>query len=145
MSIENVLEQFDKQFEAAESTTSGQTDLPEGKYRMTVSDVEIFTAKEKQTNWFKIILTVSDGDHKGTEISKLHSLDNPERFKFLKGDLATLGLHITKLSALPTEMKKVLGVQVNVQAKKKGEYTNYFINGRYTPTSESEQKGDVPF
>jgi hypothetical protein len=140
------LSKFDAQFGSADVKSNSQIELPEGKFRMKVSNCELFESKESQRPFFKIELTVVEGDHKGVEITKLYSLDTPERFPYLKGDLATCGLLLTKLSDLQGNMAKIKGVTVNVQCKHKDNYVNYYINGRFSATEAAPGSDPkVPF
>lgn len=144
--ITNELQQFDAQYEQSESSSSGTTDLPEGKYVMKLVDSDVFRSKEGRP-YFKMVLQVNEGELKGTNVTKLFSLDDPARFKFLKGDLITCGLMLTKISDLPTNHEKIRGKVLNVTAKKNGQYTNYFINGVAHPNAgiAGGKADSVPF
>lgn len=141
MTIENTLAQFDSAFESAEVTTNATIDLPEGKYEAKVTGTEIFESGDGR-NFFRINMEVANGEMKGTKFSKLHGLDNPERFKYLKGDLTVCGLMLGKLSELPAQMNRIHGVKLRVQCKKNGQYTNYYINGQ---VFERKDDSNVPF
>ena len=143
-SIENVLSQFDNQFEGAEVKTNSQVELPDGKYVMKVSNVEVFQAKSSGRPTFRVDLLVLDGDYKGTSVSKVYMLDAPDRFPFLKGDLLACGLLLTKISELPRQCEKIMGAVVDVQAKRNDKYINYYINGKARPSTPAKS-GDVPF
>ncbi len=131
---------FDKDFEAAETGGNKNTDLPEGKYEATLVNAEAFIAKESQVPYLKLVLRVEGHE----DVSKLYKLDDPSKYKWLKGDLATCGVMITKLSQLEEMLPKAFGVKLNIQAKKNGAYTNYYINGRVGAVG-AEPKPDVPF
>jgi len=141
MTIENTLAQFDSAFESAEVSTNATIDLPEGKYEAKVTGTEIFESGDGR-HFFRINMEVCAGEMKGTKFSKLHGLDNPERFKYLKGDLTVCGLMLGNLSELPTQMNKIHGTHLRVQCKKNGQYTNYYINGQVFDKKNTE---DVPF
>ena len=144
--IMDTLKQFDGQYEASEASSSGSTDVPEGKYTMKVVDTDVFSSKSENRPYFKIALQVTDGEFKGSTINKIYSLDDPARFKFLKGDLIVCGLMLTRISDLPANHEKIRGRVLNVQAKKNGQYTNYFINGAAHPNADLAKKSEnVPF
>jgi len=142
MSLESRLEQFDQSFNEAEATTNATTDLPAGTYTCRVEDPEIFESKQGRL-FLKFKLKVTEGELKGQAASKLYSLDNPERFRFLKGDLIAMGLCIQKMSDLPKNIGKIDGITVTVNVVHKDKYVNYYINGiaKSAPTAT----GDVPF
>lgn len=144
MSVEKELAAFDKAFNDAEVKGGAKGDLPEGDYNVTVSAVEIFKSKDERL-FFKLVLMVMDGDMGGATVNKIYSLDNPERLGFLKSDLMTCGLHLKKFSELPKKMTDIEGVCLKVHAKKKGQYTNYYINGKLSPEAEDVSGEDVPF
>lgn len=134
------LNKFDNAFADTPSDSVGS--LPDGKYTAKISDTSVFESKDGRA-YFKIVFTVTDGEFKGTNVQKLHSLDNPERFKFLKNDLINMGLHLQKLSDLPKAHERSRGIAVSIQAKTKDGYSNIYLNGRATP--EAPKDSNVPF
>ncbi len=137
------LSHLDKAYSETAIESKGKNDLPEGRYEMTVDDVLVFESKDGGRPFLKITLRVASGELTGSKIDKLYALDNPERFKWLKGDLAMCGL-ICKLSEIGTEGAKIVGVRLQVQAKKNGDYVNYYINGRAN-SAPVAHSGNVPF
>ena len=137
---------MDQAFADSPAQSNSNSELPVGKYVCVTSDPEVFESKEGRS-FFKFKLTVTEGDFKGISISKLYPLDAPERFRFLKGDLITLGIMIGKLSDLesPDVLKKFVGIHVDVSAVagKDTKYTNYYINSKAKPAAGST--GSVPF
>lgn len=136
------LEQFDKAFEEAEATTNATVDLPAGKYVCNIIDPEIFESKDGRV-YLKLKLKVAEGDLKGQAAQKMYSLDNPERFRFLKGDLFAMGLAVNKVSALPGLLPKINGLLMNVSVVQKDKYTNYYLNNIAKTATTPE--GGVPF
>ena len=134
---------FDKQsqdaWDSAEvKAPKGQDNgLPPGKYVCRVSFPEIFTSKDGR-NFAKISLVCDEG----TSV-KLYGLDDPSKLKFIKQDLATMGVMCGKLNDLPKAWQTLSGKMVDVSVVQKGEYKNIYING--LAKASTEDKKDVPF
>lgn len=137
------LNQFDEAFGGAENTAKETGELPSGKYIAKVIDTEVFESKGGRPI-FKIVLEVVDGEYKGAKVTKIHGLDNPERFKYLKGDLTTCGLFLTKISELPAKHEKIRGITLNMTAKQNGEYVNYYLNSQVR-SGEAVSNNTTPF
>lgn len=145
---ENKLAEMDNAFEQAEvkpaSKFAEASVLPEGRYNCEISMASMFESKDGRT-FFKITFRPIEGECKDMFAEKIYSLDNPERMAFLKQDLVALGHGIQKLSQLPSIVDALRGVQQKVQVKKKGEYTNYYFNGKPAPVPSADVKTEVPF
>jgi hypothetical protein len=140
------LERFDKNYEDAPTVSSSSTDLPEGKYVAKIVDTDVFEAKDTGIPYFKIVMEVAEGDLKGSKTQKIHRLDDPERFKYLKTDLQVCGLYLSKISELPRVHEKMRGILVNIQTKKKDKYTNHYINAQTTTERAAASTDEkVPF
>lgn len=140
------LKHLDEQYEKAE-TVSKSFDLPEGDYIAQLTGAECKESKDGRP-YLRLSFTVVEGDHSGQKFSKLHNLDNPERFKFLKEDLFVLGV-TGKLSDLEKNLANATAAPLRVSCRKKDYngkvYTNYYINGVVGDNAESSKQDSVPF
>jgi hypothetical protein len=140
--IMNELKGMDKQFENAEAQGGYQADLPPGDYVAELTEAEIFRSKSERL-FLKMKFKVAEGDMTGAMFTKLHSLDAPERFGFLKTDLLVCGVAIAKLSELPDRLKFMKDIKLKVGVVKNGQYTNYYLNGRVNTNTDTDDQ--VPF
>jgi hypothetical protein len=122
--------------------SGNETPLPPGKYLCHVDSADVFESKDGRP-FLKILMVVDEGDHKGQMFTKLYKLDDVERMKFIKQDLDRLGFHIQKISQISEILVKLQNVQQNVAAVQKGEYTNYYFNGK--PSVKQQTNENVPF
>ena len=140
------LKNLDAQFEIEEIQTYDP--IPDGKYQVLVEAVELTSSKagDPMLKWtFKIV----SGDLKGRKLWK-YNMINSEKLKWLKQDLWTAGLELTKVSELPENLEKLLDKMLEIQKKtiksKKNpneEFENIYINSRVD--MEKKAENDLPF
>lgn len=139
------LSHLDEQYEKAEAGNKSR-DLPAGDYIVQLTEAKVAESKEGRP-YLRLSFTVVEGDLSGQKFSKIHNLDNPERFKYLKEDLYVLGV-TGKLSDLEKNLSKAttkpLRVSCRVKQYNDKAYTNYYINGVVSGASEQAQD-NVPF
>ncbi len=118
-----------QEIEAAQPGASGD-DIPDGTYVVEIVDVNIDNAKSSGRLQFIWDFKVLEGEHKDATTKKFNGLDTPERLSFFKGDLATVGLFVPKLSDI--NLAEFIGrrIEIQVKTRKKGdqEYRNVYIN-----------------
>ena len=136
---ENVfdLEQFDEDFESAEYDENDASDgLPDGRYQMIVESAKLERSKAGNAMllWQ---MRVMGPRHSGRRHWHRNMLMSAQNMKWLKRDLYTAGIRITKTSELPERLQEFQDVLLEVQLKTRGENQNSFINKRLSA-------GEVP-
>lgn len=140
------LSHLDEQYEKAEAGSKSR-DLPAGDYVCQLCEAVVQESKDGRP-YLRLSFMVVEGDLSGQRFSKIHSLDNPERFKYLKEDLYVLGV-TGKLSELEKNICKATQSPLRVSCRKKQygdkEYTNYYVNGVVTSGDLAPAQDSVPF
>jgi len=127
--------------------------LPDGDYKVIMGKPTIGYSKNKENPRYQVTwpMTVADGELVGKLAYKFNGLDATEnktqeqQLGYLTADMQRLGLTPPEwcdefekapemlLDAIMTECEKVEGMEVEITAKKKGEFTNIYYNEAATP------------
>jgi hypothetical protein len=92
-------------------------------------------------------LLVIAGPHSGRHIFK-NSVITAASLPFVKGDMKTLGLTLTKFSDLPNHLESLLDVTLEISKRTRGEYSNVYFNRRIriaTEAASSSSNDGIPF
>lgn len=144
MSIEERLAAMDDAYENAEAASAGR--VPDGEY---VGLIERFDFWQKEGGGpLKLIteIRIDEGDYANLSAPTVwHELEDPERIKWTKGYLETLGLQGIKLSELKTELEKIAGkTRVGIRIATKGEYRNTYVNEVIDQAKPESEFADQP-
>jgi hypothetical protein len=138
------LTSFDDEFASVEAPS--QEDVPDGKYQVRIDSVRL-EHSQKGDPMIKWDLVILSGSHAGRRIFK-NSVITAASLPFVKGDLKTLGLVLTKFSELAGRLEELLDVTLELTKRTKGEYSNVYFNRRIqiaiTTTSHRVDTG-LPF
>jgi len=126
------LAQYDDDFAEAPVEEKEFEEPPDGKYQVLVDKVEMARAKQSGAPMLKWQLKIIGPRCAGRYLFRNNMIASPENVKWLKNDLATCGVDVggLKLSDLPNRLGELLDVQLEVQKKTNGEYTNVYLNRR---------------
>lgn len=143
-----------KQEDWDKTPTGDSNELPpDGLYICEVLNFDFFASDKTGHEYLKTELVVIDpADLRGTPISTIHSVTEPDRFRSLKRHLYSLGLEIRDLGDLLTEIGKAKGrhVEVNVTTSKNADaagnpYRNAYVNNVVSGgVPSSDLPNDVP-
>ena len=120
------LSAYDAEFDAAQAPD--MEEVPDGKYQIRVNSVKL-AQSQKGNPMIKWDLIVISGQYTDRHIFK-NSVITAASLPFVKGDLETLWLSLTKFSDLPNHLESLLDLNVEVTKRTKGEYTNVYFNKR---------------
>lgn len=120
------LSAFDDDFASAASPSLEE--VPDGKYQVRIEGVRL-DRSQKGDPMIKWDLIVIAGSQAGRHIFK-NSVITPAALPFVKGDLKTLGLQLTKFSDLQQRLEELLDITLEVTRRTRGEYTNVYFNKR---------------
>lgn len=132
------LAQFDDDFEAAEIDTDTDP-IEDGKYQVIVDKVEITKSQASGNSMLKWTLRIIAPKHIGRLIWKNNMIVTSENVKWLKQDLYTCGLKLSKLSELPLRLSELLNLGLEITKRTKGENENVFFNRKIEITPESDE------
>lgn len=138
------LSSFDDEFATAQSPEYDE--VPDGKYHARIESVRLETS-QKGDPMIKFDLEVLSGAHAGRHIFK-NSVITQASIPYVKGDLRTLGLELSKFSELSGRLDELLDVALEITKRTRGDYTNVYFNRRIrlasTSNGETPTK-DIPF
>jgi len=119
-------------------------EVPPGRYQALVDRLYLDRAKSSKRLLLKWELLVATGPQKGRRIFRNNTVETPDNLRWLKADLQTAGLTITRLSELPEHLDAhaLIGVMLDVTVASKGSgdqaRTNVYLNKRI------DREGDAP-
>ena len=120
------LSSFDDEFATAQSPEYDE--VPDGKYHARIESVRLETS-QKGDPMIKFDLEVLSGSHAGRHIFK-NSVITQASLPYVKGDLRTLGLELSKFSELSGRLDELLDVTLEITKRTRGDYTNVYFNRR---------------
>ncbi len=136
------LSAFDDDFDSAEAPDFDE--VPDGKYQVRIDAVRL-DASQKGDPMIKWDLVVISGTHADRHIFK-NSVISAAAMPFVKGDLKTLGMTLSKFSDLATRLEELLDINLEIAKRTKGEYTNVYFNRRLQlATATATPAEDTPF
>ena len=135
---------FDDEFNTAEAPS--QDEVPDGKYQVRIDSVRL-EHSQKGDPMIKWDLIVLSGTQAGRHIFK-NSVITAASLPFVKGDLKTVGLALTKFSELEGRLEELLDVTLELTKRTKGDYSNVYFNRRIQiaiTTSSNRADSIAPF
>jgi len=124
------LADLDEDYTQAEAPERKDFDeVPDGKYQVKVDKVGL-TISQAGNRMLQWQLRVLAGAHANRVIFKQSMLETPENLKYLKGDLSTCGVELTKLSELPERLGDLLDICLEINKKTTGEFSSVYLNQR---------------
>jgi len=119
-------------------------EVPPGRYQALIDRLYLDRAKSSKRLLLKWELLIATGPQKGRRLFRNNTVETPDNLRWLKADLQTAGLTITRLSELPEylDAKTLIGVMLDVTVASKGSgdqaRTNIYLNKRI------DRDGDTP-
>ena len=138
------LTSYDDDFATAEAPA--YDDVPDDKYQARIESVKL-ESSQKGDPMIKFDLEVLSGSQAGRHIFK-NSVITQASIPYVKGDLKTLGLELSKFSELSGRLEELLDVALEVTKRTRGDYTNVYFNRRIRIAALSSGEvpaGDMPF
>ena len=138
------LSSFDDEFATAESPAYDE--VPDGKYQVRIDSVRL-ESSQKGDPMIKWDLVILSGSQAGRRIFK-NSVITAASLPFVKGDLKTVGLVLTKFSELAGRLEELLDLTLELTKRTKGDYSNVYFNRRIQiaiATSSNRVDSDAPF
>jgi hypothetical protein len=139
------LAQFDDDYEGASVEEREFEDIPDGKYQVNVEKVELSRAQSSGNPMLKWTLRILGPRSKGRLLWRNNVMATKENMKWLKTDLHTCGLELTKLSELPSRLGALLDVKLEVTKRTKGENESIFLNRRIVLAEAEEDDSLAAF
>jgi hypothetical protein len=126
------LSQWQRDYETAPAERDkSQTEVPDGKYQVRVTRVELKDSKQgnPMLEWE---LDILGPRHAHRKLWRRNMLTSSENIKFLKSDLYTCGVTLTLVNDLNNEptLRALIGVTLEVTKKTKGDFENVYFDKR---------------
>ena len=136
---------FDDDFASAEAPSGDE--VADGKYQVRIDGVRL-DHSQKGDPMIKWDLIVISGSQSGRHVFK-NSVITPAALPFVKADLQTVGLELTKFSDLSQRLDDLLDITLEVTKRTRGEYSNVYFNKRISIASDGNAKrapnDQIPF
>ena len=114
------LSSFDDEFATAEAPAFDE--VPDGKYQVRIDSVRL-ESSQKGDPMIKWELVILSGSQAGRRMFR-NSVITAASLPYVKGDLKTLGLALTKFSELKGRLEELLDKTVEVTKRTRGEFSN---------------------
>jgi hypothetical protein len=128
---------FDEEYDEAEVPT--YEEVPDGKYQVRVQRAALGTSQagDAMLKWDLVVLSGQDA---GRHVFK-NAVITHKSLPFVKGDLHTLGVQLSRFSDLPNHLEALLDQTLEITKRTRGEYTNVYFNRRLEGLSSEGFEG----
>ena len=129
------LTEFDDEYEDIEPAEPPDFEpVPDGHYQCKVDKAYVARAKSSGNPMLKWELLIVSGAHKGRRLFRNNMLQTRDNIRWLKHDLAVVGVKIGKTSELHSRLEDLLDVALEVSVRNRTEgdqnYSNVYFNKR---------------
>ncbi|MEN6521137.1 MAG: DUF669 domain-containing protein [Armatimonadota bacterium] len=140
------LAQFDGGYDEAPVEEREFEDIPDGKYQVNVEKVELTRSQTSGNPMLKWTLKILGPKFAGRLLWRNNVITN-DSLKWLKTDLHTCGVTLSKLSELPSRVHDLLDVKLEVTKRTRGESESVYLNRRIVieDTGAVDQSALAPF
>jgi hypothetical protein len=122
------LSRFNRSFAAEQSPAPSFGEVPDGRYRVVISDLELGLASTGNPV-LKYGLRVATGEFRGRMIWKRRAITS-NTIRYTKSELLTCGLRLERFSHLSRRLGELQGIGLEVSKVTKGEKSDVFFNRR---------------
>jgi hypothetical protein len=122
------LSRFNRSFEAEAAPAPTFGEVPDGRYRVLISDLELGLASTGNPV-LKYGLRVASGDFRGRMIWKRRVITT-NTIRYTKSELLTCGLRLERFSHLNRRLAELQGIGLEVSKVTKGDKSDVFFNRR---------------
>ncbi len=122
------LSRFNRSFEVEQAAAPSFGEVPDGRYRVMISDLELGLASTGNPV-LKYGLRVASGESRGRMIWKRRVI-TANTIRYTKSELLTCGLRLERFSHLNRRLAELQGIGLEVSKVTKGEKSDVFFNRR---------------
>ncbi len=126
------IKKWDDQWQQIEPAQGGRvSEVPDGTYVAEIADVCFDTSRKTGRLLFVWDFSIAEGEYAGETVRKFSGVETVDNLRFFKGDLATVGIYLQRLSDI--NLAEFIGrrVEITIKTKKRSdgeEYRNVYIN-----------------
>jgi hypothetical protein len=123
------LSRFDRLVQNEPSTRkpSANSELPDGKYEVRIEDVALYTSSRSGNPVLKYTLRVLGPTHVGQLMWKYRGITE-NTLQYVKDELKLCGLELARFSDLNFHLHDLIGVELEVTRRTRGEEVNIYFN-----------------
>ena len=122
------LSRFNRSFDAEQAPAPSFGEVPDGRYRVLISDLELGLASTGNPV-LKYGLRIAAGEFRGRMIWKRRAI-TANTIRYTKSELLTCGLRLERFSHLNRRLAELQGIGLEVSKVTKGEKSDVFFNRR---------------
>lgn len=122
------LSRFNQSFEVEQAPPQSFGEVPDGRYRVLISDLELGLASTGNPV-LKYGLRIASGEFRGRMIWKRRVI-TANTIRYTKSELMTCGLRLERFSHLNRRLAELQGIGLEVSKVTKGEKSDVFFNRR---------------
>lgn len=140
------LSRFDKAVQTETKPRPTFTDLPDGHYDVRIEDAELYKSPSSGNPVLKYTLRVLGPTHVDRMMWKRWGITEKTR-DWIEEELKICGLELEKFSDLKYHLHDLIGVELEVTRKTRGEDVTIFFNGltESSGSRKEEDDDDLPF
>jgi hypothetical protein len=138
------LSRFDQAVQTETKPRTQFQEIPDGRYDVRIEDVELYKSPSSGNPVLKYTLRVLGPTHTNQLMWKRRGITEKTR-EYVMEELETCGLELEKFSDLKYHLHDLIGVELQVTRKSRGEDVNIYFNDQLDGTSNKGADDDLPF
>ncbi len=140
------LSRFDKAVQIEPKYKKEFAEIPDGKYDVRIEDAELYQSPKSGNPVLKYTLRVISPTNANQLMWKRRGITSKTR-DYAEQELKICGLELPRFSDLKNHLHELIGVELEVTRKSRGEDVNIYFNDQRSSTSKSkaEEDDDLPF
>ena len=138
------LSRFDQAVQTETKPRTQFQEIPDGRYDVRIEDVELYKSPSSGNPVLKYTLRVLGPTHANQLMWKRRGITEKTR-EYVMEELETCGLELEKFSDLKYHLHDLIGVELQVTRKSRGEDVNIYFNDQLDGTSSKGADDDLPF
>ncbi len=140
------LSRFDRTVRTETKPKKQVAEISDGKYEVRIEDVELYKSPTSGNPVLKFTLRVIGPTNANQLMWKRRGITEKTR-QYVLDELMICGLELERFSDLKNHLHELIGVELEVTRKTRGEDVNIYFNDQLDSTSKSkaEEDDDLPF
>lgn len=138
------LSRFDQTVQTETKPRPTFVEIPDGRYDVRIEDVELYKSPSSGNPVLKYTLRVLGPTHIDRMMWKRRGITEKTR-DWVMDELKICGLELSKFSDLKLYLHDLIGVELEVTRKTRGEDVAIFFNGQLEASGSNKEEDDLPF
>ncbi len=141
------LSRFDRTVQTETKPRKQFSEMPDGRYEVRIEDAELYKSPSSGNPVLKYTLRVLGPTHTNQLMWKRRGITEKTR-DYVEEELKTCGLELERFSDLKNNLHELIGVELEVTRKTRGEDVSIFFNEQLDSASKGKEEvdeDDLPF